>query len=160
MTETPEFKNIVREANLMKELSDDPDTQLGSVIFDVQTMTVIGRGANKFPSDDIEKTNERLSRPGKYHYMEHAESWAIDDAQLAQMTWSNKRETNLVLAATRPIFICSPCARRIVKSWLNIRKIWIDTTSLKTTDATFNEDYKHTAQIFDECGIQYEWLEV
>lgn len=56
--------------------SDDPDTQTGCAIFDVGAYNPLRWDANRLPQG-IDKTLERITRPEKYNWIEHAERNAI-----------------------------------------------------------------------------------
>jgi dCMP deaminase len=56
--------------------SDDPDTQTGCAIYEPGAYNPFTTDSNRLPYD-IDKTPERLSRPEKYNWIEHAERNAI-----------------------------------------------------------------------------------
>lgn len=69
-------KTFLRAAYKYAEAySHDRSTQNGAVIVSPDG-TVLACGANRFP-DGVAKTAERLERPAKYSFIEHAERYAI-----------------------------------------------------------------------------------
>jgi dCMP deaminase len=104
------YKRWMVSAIAATKHSDDPDTQTGCAIYegpwDFNPLVI---GSNKLP-DGIEKTQERITRPEKYNWIEHAERDAIygqDGFDLAGsimfLNW----------------FPCVDCARAIVAAGLS-----------------------------------------
>lgn len=85
-------------------LSPDPSTKIGALI--VRDDNILGSGHNDFPKG-VEVTPERLERPHKYFYFEHAERMAIANA--------NENETDLrgseMYVSSYP---CADCARSLI----------------------------------------------
>ncbi len=86
--------------------SDDPDTKTGAVL--VSNGKIIGMGVNCFPWG-VNITPERLERPTKYAFMEHAERNAIYDA--CQRGEKTKGSTMYC-----PWITCADCARAIIQA--------------------------------------------
>jgi dCMP deaminase len=101
----------LREAYLNALLSDDPVTQLGAVI--VKDRKAIMNGCNHFPKG-VRLTAERLERPKKYEFMEHAERNVIFNCA----RWG-KSALGCTLYA--PWYACADCARAIIAA--GIRKV-------------------------------------
>lgn len=89
--------------------SPDPSTQCGSVLFD-KDLNFVSSGSNTF-TKGVESTPERLERPLKYSYVEHAERNSIYAAvQLGA-------EPHVMVA---PWAACTECARAIVQSGIKV----------------------------------------
>lgn len=61
--------------DLVKRESDDPDTQVASILTDAKGCFV-SRGANRMPHG-VKKKSVRLQRPEKYNWIIHAEQFAL-----------------------------------------------------------------------------------
>ena len=85
--------------------SPDPSTQNGSAL---HVGDIVLLDHNRFP-DNVEITPERLERPLKYQYIEHAERNAVYAA--AKRGHALEGETLYV-----PWFACSDCARAIIQA--------------------------------------------
>lgn len=101
-----EIEYLEKAYEQASNFSDDPRTQNGAIL--VKGNNIIGVGVNKFPTN-VQKTAERLERPKKYQFMEHAERNAIYDA--ARYGFS-------VIDSTLycPWYCCADCARALVQA--------------------------------------------
>jgi len=71
------YKRGMHAALVASKFSDDPDTQTGCAIFESHDQwSPLVTGSNRLPRG-IEKTEERITRPEKYNWIEHAERTAI-----------------------------------------------------------------------------------
>lgn len=89
--------------------SPDPSSQNGACVYD-GSRQIIGRGFNGF-TPGVEVTPEKLERPVKYLYIEHAERAAVYD--------SIGQGDNPVLMVC-PWASCADCARAIVLSGIRL----------------------------------------
>lgn len=96
--------------------SKDPDTKVGCVIVGPDN-EIRSTGYNSFPRGINDDVSERLVRPLKYKFVEHAERNAIYNA--ARMGVSLKGCTLYV-----PWYPCTDCARGIIGA--GISKVVID----------------------------------
>lgn len=87
--------------------SNDPVTQNGAVLVSAEG-SIIGMGANTFPKG-VQLLPERLERPAKYAFMEHAERNAIYDAAKRGL----KTEGGTLYC---PYVACADCARAIIQA--------------------------------------------
>lgn len=87
-----------------QEFSDDLSTNNGAVV--VQHDNVIGWGCNRLPRG-VNKTPERLARPKKYAFTEHAERSAIYCA-------AENGVSTIGATMYCPWFACADCARAII----------------------------------------------
>ncbi|NBT76116.1 MAG: CMP deaminase [Betaproteobacteria bacterium] len=90
--------------NVARTQSDDPHTQNGAVLVAERGENVAA--ANTLPPD-VQHRAERLERPMKYNYIEHAERNVIYTA--ARLGIPTKRATLYC-----PWFACTDCARAII----------------------------------------------
>lgn len=101
------MRDLLRNAYRLAELnSDDPNTKNGAILVNPEGR-IIGTGVNCFPRG-VKVTPERLQRPMKYEFMEHAERNAIFDA-------CRRGETTVGSTMYCPWYACAPCARAIVQ---------------------------------------------
>jgi dCMP deaminase len=86
--------------------SDDPSTHNGAVLVTLSGEIIMG--ANHLPRG-VKKTPDRLERPKKYAYMEHAERDTILKAALKGI----KTEGATMYV---PWYACADCARAIIEA--------------------------------------------
>lgn len=103
-------------AHTVAAMSDDQHTQLGAVLVDPETHNVVVWGYNHIP-DGLSKTPDRLERPAKYDYIEHAERDVVMRA--ARQGVSTEGKTMYML-----LIPCVNCARAIIGS--GIKEIVVD----------------------------------
>jgi dCMP deaminase len=129
--------------------SPDPSTQNGAVIphksdfggWDYVT------ACNTFP-EGVEETPERLVRPLKYNFIEHAERNAIfEGAKAGIFNWANHSPVMYV-----PWFACADCARAIICS--GIRKVVGHKRMMDATPDHWKESIQHAFVMFKEAGVE------
>jgi len=127
--------------------SDDPDTQVGAVIIDARG-SLLGVSANELPIG-VKVAEERLTKPEKYLYIEHAERGAIYDAA---------RRGNSLEGADMVVtmFPCADCARAIISS--GIRLLWTRPLSPERA-ARKPEVYEASKAMLKEAGVAVHYLE-
>jgi dCMP deaminase len=109
-------REMLRRAYVAAQESPDPSTQNGAVIPIVDYGETIDEhsflieACNTFPRG-VKALSERLERPLKYNYIEHAERNAVFTAHRSGFTLS--RATLYC-----PWFACADCARAIIQSGL------------------------------------------
>ena len=122
--------------------SDDPDTQVGVFFMDPKRNEPLAFGCNRIP-DNIKKTAERLKRPTKYAFIEHAERHAI--------YWAGRFNIPLegsVVYST--LFPCCDCARAIIQAGC------IGIVSQKPDESMprWSEQMKIAKTMFEEAGVK------
>ena len=105
-----EQRKYLYQAYCAAQDSVDPSTQNGAVIVGVYDQVV--EACNTYPDGVIDKP-ERLERPLKYSYIEHAERNVIYRAAAHGVT--TKGATMYV-----PWFACADCARSIIQAKIAI----------------------------------------
>lgn len=154
MSKLEDDLKFLKEAySYANEYSTDPDTKTGVVI--VKKKKILVKGANHAPKDVL-LTNERLERPLKYSFIEHAERNAIYKA--AKQGIKIKGST-----LYSPWFPCAECARAIIQSGieelvchqemedLSTKHMYMTTDNGKVWD---HSQY-HASMMFKEAGVSY-----
>lgn len=125
--------------------SPDPSTQNGAVIVSAEGHT-LGKGCNEFPAG-VEVTPERLERPMKYYFIEHAERNAIHDADVLL----DSDEMYALWAS------CSDCATAIIQSGirkLNTHSFYVGGDVSVEGRKDWSETIKYAFEMFDEAGVE------
>ena len=140
-------KRFMELAFLVASWSKDPSTKTGAVIvgLDKEIRSTGYNGPVRGVDDDIK---ERLERPTKYDFFEHAERNALYNACLTGVSVKG-----CTLFATHAP--CVDCARAIIQSGIQTvitNKIVIDE---KTPKNTWRDKLSVSAQMFKEAGIEY-----
>lgn len=140
-------KRFMELAFLVASWSKDPSTKTGAVIVgpDKEIRSTGYNGPVRGVNDDVQ---ERLERPTKYDFFEHAERNALYNACLTGV--SVKGCT--MFATHTP---CVDCARAIIQSGIKTvitNKIVIDETTPKNT---WRDKLSVSAQMFEEAGVKY-----
>jgi len=126
--------------------SPDPSTQNGAVVV---TSAGTAEDCNRFP-DRVKVTDDRLQRPLKYNFIEHAERNAIFKAAKLQLPLPGS--TMYV-----PWFACSDCARAIIS--VGIRQVVGHKKMLDGTPDHWKESIEHAFTMLAESGVETVWLE-
>lgn len=147
-------ENIIHwlsEAYQLATKSPDPSTQNGAIIVSAlwreqkpQGTFVYGRGYNTFPPK-VKSSNERLTRPLKYSYIEHAERSAIYDAAIFG---KELRGTTMFV----PWAACADCARGIICS--GISELVVHQPMLDHSPDHWKESISNAFEMLDEAGVQ------
>jgi len=130
-------------ARLTAEKSHDPSTKVGAVFVDYEN-TQLASGYNGLPTG-VQYIPERLERPLKYKYFEHAERNAMYNAV---RTGTSLRDSVLYVTA----FPCTDCARGIIQSGTVLVKYLAN----PELEARWAEDMEIARQMLHEArvGIQ------
>src|SRR5271157_2542052 len=97
------------EADLAKEHSCDVHTKIGAILVNLHGNVLISE-CNNMPVG-IKVAPERLERPTKYSYIEHAERNAIYSAALQGIS----PEGLIMVMSCNPV-PCTECARAVIQS--------------------------------------------
>lgn len=128
--------------------SKDSSTKVGAVIVGA-TGEVRSVGWNGAPrGSDADEDDQRLQRPEKYFWMEHAERNAIYNAARCGTPLHGSH-----LVVTHPP--CMDCARAIVQS--GVVKVWCPNPD-KEFVKRWGEHLGRMYRLFDECGVEIHWL--
>jgi dCMP deaminase len=156
--------------DVVRQTSEDPDTKVGCVIFN-KDFDLISVGSNRFPNGiahPLEKSSDkeypfldeiylsdRITRPTKYMYMEHAERNAIYSAA--------KRGVSLKDCILYVDWIpCTDCARAIIQS--GISEVIMNKLSPSALDKSFNKRWKESMKIsktiLTEANVKMTTIEI
>jgi len=125
--------------------SKDPNTQLGSVIIG-PNREIRSTGYNSFPRGIRDDVPERLVRPAKYLWIEHAERNAICNAARA----GTATEGCTIFVEIMP---CMDCARAIVQA--GIIQVVISAERMKEyTSAYYDEHFGMVEVLFGEAKVK------
>jgi dCMP deaminase len=124
--------------------SKDPDTQLGAVIVG-PAREIRSTGYNSLPRGIRDGVPERLERPTKYLWMEHAERNAIYNAA----RHGTPLESCTLYCELLP---CMDCARAIVQA--GIREVVVDAERVRMySSEQYNPHFDRIRELFDEAGV-------
>ena len=125
--------------------SKDPNTQIGCVVVG-PAHEIRTTGYNSFPRGIRDDVPERLVRPTKYLWIEHAERNAICNA--ARCGTALEHCTIYV-----EIMPCMDCARAIVQA--GIVEVVVSAERIQQYSSEFyNQQFGHTETLFAEAGIK------
>lgn len=137
-------------ANRAREQSPDTSSKIGAAITDLYGHTAI-TGFNTFPKGVV-VTPERLERPLKYKYTEHAERNAIYAA--ARLGCSLEGCTLFLIGMGPPTVPCVECARAIIQSGI-VRVVGF---GYKPVPEHWIDDLNMAKDILAEGGVEFvEW---
>src|SRR5512146_343462 len=124
--------------------SKDPNTQIGCVIVG-PAHEIRSTGYNSFPRGICDTVPERLERPMKYLWIEHAERNAICNAARA----GTATEGCTLYVELMP---CMDCARAIVQA--GIRRVVISEERMAQYSSDYyNQHFGMVEVLFQEAGI-------
>ena len=140
-----EFVEVAR--TIAKEQSDDLHTQTGCVIVNATGGRMLAKGSNTLPIG-VNLTAERLERPLKYKWLEHAERNAI----YAAAKDGTKLDGSVMVMEWFP---CSDCARAIVQSGIAV--LYCNRPNFELP--TWGPDFVFASQILSESEVEVIYLE-
>lgn len=129
--------------------SPDPSTQNGAVI----PYFLVGReryitACNTFP-EGVQSKPERLERPLKYNFIEHAErNCVFNAAAVGLFGCVNMKDITMYV----PWFACSDCARAII--CCGIRRVVGHKRMMDATPEHWKESIKHAFDMFKEAKVE------
>ncbi len=125
--------------------SKDPATQIGCVIVG-PAHEIRSTGYNSFPRGIRDDVPERLIRPEKYLWIEHAERNAIFNAARA----GTALEGCTIYVEIMP---CMDCTRAIVQA--GIREVVIDAERMgQYSSAFYDEQFRSARVLLEEAGVR------
>lgn len=133
-------QHFMEVAKLTSEKSKDTSTKVGAVITDFEH-TQLSSGYNGLPRG-VQYIPERLERPLKYKYFEHAERNAIYNAVRNGVPL---RDSKLYVTS----FPCTDCARAIIQSGIN-HVYYLENPEL---ESRWGDDMSIAAQMLGEAGV-------
>lgn len=148
LIEYAKYKNLLKQAYTLAQTSVDGSTQNAAIIVDNNNV-IISTGINRLPTGTTYH-RERLIRPIKYKYMEHAERNAIYSAAKKGKALENK----IMIC---PWASCADCARAIIES--GIRKLVVHKQAMDKTPDRWFEDLNISKQLFEEAGVEVIYID-
>lgn len=130
---------------LLCELSDDPKKGVSALI--VKDDNIISHGVNELP-DGVQKTNERLIKPGKDFWMLHAERNAIYKVSRSGISLVGAK-----MYCT--YFSCSDCARAIIQS--GIKTLYAPKPDF--SHHKWGKTWVESQIMLRECGVNIVWTD-
>ena len=143
MAEIDILRLAAREAS---RYSSDPQTQNGAAL--ARLNDLIFTAANRMPAG-IEPRHDRLSRPAKYTFIEHAERNVIYKA--ASLGWATGGSTMYCLW-----FACPDCARAIIQA--GIYEVVGHVKPRTATPSRWLHAVRDGEQMLREAGVGMRWL--
>jgi dCMP deaminase len=125
--------------------SKDPNTQIGCVIIG-PNHEIRSTGYNSFPRGIRDDVPERLVRPAKYLWIEHAERNAICNAARA----GTATEHCTIYVEIMP---CMDCARAIVQAGI-VEVVASSERMQQYNSAYYDEHFRMSEVLFAEAGIK------
>lgn len=137
-------------AELVATWSKDPSTKVGAIVVgpDREIRSTGYNGVVRGVDDDIP---ERLERPTKYDFFEHAERNAVYNACLIGASLKGC----VIYVTSMP---CPDCARAIIQSGIKMvvtHKVEVDANS---PAGTWRDKLVYSEQMFAEAGIDCLYL--
>ncbi len=124
--------------------SKDPNTQLGCVIVG-PAREIRSTGYNSLPRRVKDDIPDRLQRPNKYLWIEHAERNAIYNAARA----GTPLEHCTIYSELTP---CMDCARAIVQAGI-VQVVLDEERCAKYSSAQYNPHFLLVGELFAEAGV-------
>ena len=134
-------------AELIATWSKDPSTKTGAVVVGPDK-EIRATGYNGLVRGINDNVPERMERPTKYDFFEHAERNAIYNACL---TGTSLRDCTIYCTLTP----CTDCARAIIQAGIKT----VVTYEFKLADNdpknTWRDKLNYSAEMFKEAGVSY-----
>lgn len=143
-------KRFMEVAELVKTWSKDPSTKVGAVVVGPDR-EIRSTGYNGLVRGVDDNKPERLERPTKYDFFEHAERNAVYNACLIGASLKGC----VIYVTSMP---CPDCARAIIQSGIKMvvtHKVTIDENSPANT---WRDKLAYSEEMFKEAGIDCLYL--
>jgi dCMP deaminase len=146
MREIPSWDQYYLEiCKVVAARSKDPNTQIGCVIVG-PNHEIRSTGDNSFPRGIRDDVPERLVRPTKYLWIEHAERNGICNAARA----GTATESCTIYVEIMP---CMDCARAIVQAGIIEVVVSSERMALYSSDH-YDEHFRMTETLFEEAQVK------
>ena len=134
-------------AFLVASWSKDTSTKTGAIVVGPDR-EIRATGYNGLVRGVDDDKPERMERPTKYDFFEHAERNAIYNACLTGTSLKG-----CVMYATHPP--CTDCARAIIQS--GIKTVVTNELEVRNdiTSQTWRDKLEYSRQMFEEAGVEY-----
>jgi dCMP deaminase len=139
-----------RYSNLAKEISTwskDPSRKIGAVAVGSKGQ-ILAQGYNGFPRGILDTSDRYDDRPTKYKYVVHAEMNVIFNASLNGVSLDG---ADLYVYG---LPVCSECAKGIIQ--VGIKKVFLFVE--EDIPPIWVESWEQTRGMFEEAGVEFEWI--
>lgn len=140
-------RRFMELAFVIADWSKDTSTKTGAIVVGPDR-EIRATGYNGLVRGVDDDKPERMERPTKYDFFEHAERNAIYNACLTGTSLKG-----CILYATHPP--CTDCARAIIQSGIKM----VVTNELEVrndiTSQTWRDKLEYSRQMFEEAGVEY-----
>lgn len=136
-------------ARTISTWSKDPSRQIGAVAIGAKGQ-VLSQGYNGFPRGVFDTAERYNNREEKYKYVVHAEMNVIYNASYSGVSLNG---ADLYVYG---LPVCSECAKGIIQ--VGIQRVFVATPATETPER-WVESWARTTSMFEEAGVQYEWLD-
>lgn len=137
----------IRVLDEVKAHSHDLDTQTACIIVD-RLGCVVARAANRIP-DGVEVKPERLARPAKYTWIQHAERRAVCIA-------ADQGRSTALATMYLNWFPCVDCAQVIAQA--GIRRLYAHKAQYEARKDDPRYGFAEAMAILQESGVRVEWF--
>ena len=134
-------------ATLVSSWSKDPSTKTGAIVVGPDR-EIRATGYNGLVRGVDDNKPERMERPTKYDFFEHAERNAIYNACLTGTSLKG-----CVIYVTHPP--CTDCARAIIQSGIKMVVTFELEKRDDITSPTWRDKLNYSQEMFKEAGIEY-----
>ena len=128
--------------------SKDPSRKIGAVAVGSKGQ-ILSQGFNGFPRGILDSADRYNDRPTKYKLVVHAEMNVIYNATFNGVSLDG---ASLYVYG---LPVCSECAKGIIQ--VGIKTVFIYTD--EAVPSIWTDSYELTHGIFEEAGVQCEWIQ-
>ncbi len=140
-------RRFMEVAALVSTWSKDPSTKTGAIVVGPDR-EIRATGYNGLVRGVDDNKPERMERPTKYDFFEHAERNAIYNACLTGTSLKG-----CVIYVTHPP--CTDCARAIIQSGIKMVVTHEMERRDDITSPTWRDKLNYSQEMFKEAGIEY-----
>ena len=146
----PWDETFINTARVWAKRSKDPHTHIGACIAGSDN-EVVSTGYNSFPRGIDDNVPERMERPEKYRWFEHAERNAIYQAARIGISLKGCR---MYLSCWVP---CTDCARAIIQ--VGIKEVILGQKVEDASRTKWIEEAARSTVMFEEAGVKVRYYE-
>lgn len=136
------YGDLMRYAYFLAEHSPDPSTKNAALLIDQHH--ILAKGINAFPVG-VKYLDERWERPGKYHYIEHAERAVIYSAARQGIVTEG-------LTMICPWAACADCCRAIICAGL--ARLVLHHDAMSQSNPRWHDSCKVGWGMLEEAGVE------
>ena len=140
-------KRFMEVAELVSTWSKDPSTKVGAIVVGPDR-EIRSTGYNGLVRGVDDNKPERLERPTKYDFFEHAERNAVYNACLIGASLKGC----VIYVTSMP---CPDCARAIIQSGIKMGRTYKPEFDENAPQNTWRDKLVFSEEMFKEAGIEY-----